>query len=144
MSVTVSLFIIDPSLGTVDEDDFDNHDLADLLAADREAGLAIESNGEVIVRDGIDDLLLGMCISVPEMLDQGEDHTHVSFAGYDSAEVSVEVESVSIECDGESVMADKEELVTALREAGERYGEMLKETFPKATSRWQELVDAAS
>lgn len=146
MTLSISLFVIDPERGPRDESDLAQvPDLAALLVPEREAGLEIGADGrQLIIRDALDDLVLGVCVAGADALARGEGLRNVSFAGFDAAEIASDGASARFAIGAQSVSAPRDEAVAALRAQAGRFGRLLRQAFPGDPARAQEFLDAAA
>lgn len=146
MAVSVTLFLVHPTLGARDEDDLQAvDDLAALLGPRSEAGLEITSGlDEIVIRDELDDLISGVCIGGAQVFEAGGTHTHVSFAGFDSVEMSADADLAHFVAGEDALEVPRDEVVDALRAQAKRFGQLLKRVFPDDQARWGRFVEGAS
>jgi hypothetical protein len=133
MAITISLFVVDPELGPRDESEFaDIAHLTALLTPDCEAGLEIAAgNSQLIIRDSLQTLL------------NGGHYRNVSFAGFETSEITTEDGMARFSSGDLSVSAPREEAIDALRWQAERFGHYLQRAFPHATDRAREFLALA-
>jgi hypothetical protein len=145
MAITISLFVVDPELGPRDESEFaDIAHLTALLTPDCEAGLEIAAgNSQLIIRDSLDDLIRGVCLGGVQTLLNGGHYRNVSFAGFETSEITTEDGMARFSSGDLSVSAPREEAIDALRWQAERFGHYLQRAFPHATDRAREFLALA-
>ncbi len=145
MAVSMGLFVVDPDEGPVEEFEFaDTDDIAALLHPDSPAGVEIVSGtDEIIIRDSLDDLIEGLCLGGGGALINGASYCNVSFAGFDTAEISANGDTASFTSGGDTLGAPRDESIAALRLLAGRFAAALEKVFPDDIDRRSRIADFA-
>lgn len=141
MAVSMSLFVVDPDRGPVDEADFGTEaDLAALLDPANEAGVEIVSgSSEIILRDSLDDLVAGLCLGGGKALTSGGSYANVSLEGFDTATIAADGDTARFESGGDEMNAPLDETLAAMRALAGRFASILRQEFPDDTDRRERL-----
>lgn len=102
------------------------------------------SNCEILIRDYLDGLILGICKGGLHALKTREPYINLSLAGYDAVKIYTE-NGLACLSDSETIFkAPIDETIIALEEFQIKYGKLLKRVFPNDKNRWETFLKLSS